>query len=263
MDISIVIPVAVIGGIGVLSGAVLSLVAKFMSMPVDERVSGVRALLPGANCGACGFAGCDEYAEKLVNGGAKTNLCPPGGADAAKKISELLGADFEGIVEKMAIIRCSGTCGNSGYVMDYQGPATCEACNHLYQGRRSCSHACLGFGDCVNVCQYGAIYLENGIAYVDSELCTACGMCVEACPNLLITVVPKSARTFVGCHSTDKGAFVRKICSAGCIGCRLCEKKCGYGAITITDNLASVDPEKCTNCGDCREVCPTKVVRQI
>ena len=263
MGMSIVMPIVVMGGIGVISGAVLSLAAKFMSVPVDERVEQVRGMLPGANCGACGFAGCDEYAENLVFQGAKTNLCTPGGAEVAQNISGFLGADFDGIEEKMAVVHCSGTCENTGYAMDYEGPRSCEANNYLFQGRRSCSHACLGYGDCVKVCQYDAIYLENGIAYVDPENCTACGMCVQACPNNLITVVAKKARTFVGCHSSDKGAFVRKICSAGCIGCKLCEKKCEYGAIVVTDNLASIDPSKCTNCGECVGACPTKVIKQV
>ena len=262
MDISILMPVAVVGGIGMLSGVVLSLAAKFMSVSADERVGIVRGILPGANCGACGFAGCDEYAEKLLDNSAKTNLCTPGGIVVAKAVSEFLGTDFEGIVEKMAVVRCSGGRSHTGYVMDYQGPATCEACNYLYQGRRSCSHACLGFGDCLSVCQYGAIYLEDGIACIDASLCTACGMCAEACPNHLIVVLPKTARIFVGCHSNDKGAFVRKICTAGCIGCSLCEKKCEYGAISIIDNLASIDPEKCSSCGKCIDICPTGVIRR-
>lgn len=259
---AILIPVIIVAGIGILAGVILTVAAKFMSVPVDERVSDVREVLPGANCGACGFAGCDEYAEKLVNDGVKTNLCTPGGSDVAHRISNLLGGEFEEVVPMRAVVKCSGTKGNTEYIMDYQGPKTCEGCNYFYQGRGTCSHACLGFGDCVLVCQYGAMYVENGIAVVDKELCTGCGMCVSRCPNNLIEVIPAANEVFVACSSTDHGAFTRKICKAGCIGCKRCEKACEYGAIIITDNLAHIDPVKCVNCGKCVPVCPTKVIHR-
>lgn len=258
---AIFISVAVVAGIGVAAGVLLTLAAKFMAVPVDERVTNVREVLPGANCGACGFAGCDEYAEKLVNEGVKTNLCTPGGSSVAMKISEILGGDFEEVAAKTAIVKCSGRYGSTSYIMDYQGPMTCEGNNFFYQGRGSCSHACLGFGDCVLACQYGAMSIVDGVAVVDKDLCTACGMCVSKCPNHLIEVVPAGSEVFVGCSSTDKGTFTRKICSAGCIGCKICEKACEYGAIAIENNLARIDPAKCTNCGKCVEKCPTKVIR--
>lgn len=258
---AIVTSVLIVVVIGIISGVILTFAAKFMAVPVDERVTQVRDALPGANCGACGFAGCDEYAQKLVHEGVKTNLCTPGGSSVSKQISEILGGEFEEVAAKRAIVRCSGTCGSTDYVMDYQGPQTCEGCNYFYQGRGSCSHACLGFGDCVVTCQYGAISIRDGVAVVDRELCTGCTMCVKSCPNFLIEVIPASSEVFVGCHSTDTGAFTRKVCKAGCIGCKRCEKTCEYGAITITNNLASIDPAKCTNCGACVGVCPTKVIK--
>jgi len=261
MMLDILSPVGVVAAIGLLSGVLLTIAAKYMAVPVDDRVTNVREVLPGANCGACGFAGCDEYAEKLVHDGVKTNLCTPGGGAVALAISKQLGVEAEEVVPKSAIVKCSGTCKDTTYIMDYQGPQTCEACNYFYQGRGSCSHACLGFGDCVQVCQYDAIHIENGIAVVDKENCTGCSMCAKACPNFLINIVPSSSEIFVGCSSKDKGAFTRKVCSAGCIGCKKCEKTCAYGAITITDNLAAIDPEKCVNCGDCVGVCPTNVIK--
>lgn len=259
---AIFMPVAVVAIIGVAAGVLLTVAAKFMSVPVDERVTNVRGVLPGANCGACGFAGCDEYAEKLVNEGVKSNLCTPGGSEVAKQISELLGGGFEEVLAKSAIVKCSGRYGSTEYIMDYQGPQTCEANNYLYQGRGSCSHACLGFGDCVVVCQYNALSIVDGVAVVDKDLCTGCGMCVNKCPNHLIEVISSSSEVYVGCSSTDSGAFTRKICKAGCIGCKRCEKACEYGAITTVNNLARIDPEKCTNCGKCVDVCPTKVIRR-
>lgn len=259
---AIIMPVLIVSVIGVSAGVLLTVAAKFMSVPVDERVTNIREVLPGANCGACGFAGCDEYAEKLVNEGVKANLCTPGGNSVAKQISELLGGGFEEVAAKTAIVKCSGKFGCTNYIMDYQGPGTCEGNNYFYQGRGSCSHACLGFGDCVDVCQYGAISIVDGIAAVDKDLCTACGMCASRCPNHLIEMVPASNEVYVGCSSTDSGAFTRKICTAGCIGCKRCEKACEHGAITITNNLAAIDPVKCTNCGKCIPVCPTKVIHR-
>lgn len=258
----IVFPVVVVAVIGVVSGVILTVAAKFMSIPVDERVANVREVLPGANCGACGFAGCDEYAEKLVREGVPANLCTPGGAEVAGKIGGLLGVAAEAVVAKRAIVKCAGTTETTNYIMDYQGPRTCEACNFMYQGRRSCSHGCLGYGDCAIVCQYDAIRIVDGVAVVDKDACTGCGMCAKRCPNSLIEIVPADSQIHVACSSTDKGAFVRKICQAGCIGCKRCEKVCEYGAITITDNLARIDPEKCVNCGKCAGVCPTGVIRE-
>lgn len=258
----ILLPVIIVAVVGVVAGVILTVAAKFMSVPVDERVTKVREVLPGANCGACGCAGCDEYAEKLVHEGLPTNLCTPGGAEVSAAISAALGKEVMEVVAKRAIVKCAGTTRTTRYVMDYQGPQTCEACNFLYQGRRSCSHGCLGYGDCVVVCQYNAIHVKDGVAVVDKDLCTGCGMCVSKCPNHLIEVVNASSETYVACSSHDKGAFTRKVCQAGCIGCMRCQKTCEADAIKVDKNLASVDPEKCTNCGKCIEVCPTKVIRQ-
>lgn len=257
----IMFPVLIVSVIGIISGIILTVAAKFMSVPVDERVTNIREVLPGANCGACGFAGCDEYASELVHSGVATNLCTPGGAAVSAQISELLGVDAQEVVAKRAVVRCVGTTKATRSVMDYQGPRTCAANNSFYQGGKSCSHGCLGYGDCVRVCQYDAIAIVDGVAVVDKDLCTACGMCVKLCPNHLIEIVPASSEIQVACSSHDKGGVVRKACSAGCIGCKKCEKTCEFDAIHVSDNLASIDPAKCTNCGKCVEVCPTKVIR--
>lgn len=259
---SYVLPILVISISGLLAAIILVIASKFMAVKVDETFEAVRECLPGVNCGACGYAGCDEYAHKVAAGGVKTNLCVPGGDETSKKISQVLGVEFEDVVEQAAFVRCSGDCGATDYIMDYRGRQTCAACNNFYQGRGSCSHACLGFGDCVRVCQYDAIHIENGVAVVDREKCTGCGMCARECPNDLIAVADATKVYYVGCSSTDKGAFTRKVCSNGCIGCKKCERTCQHGAIKVENNLASIDTTLCVNCGECFGVCPTGAIKK-
>lgn len=259
---SYVLPVIIVAAVGALAGLILSFAAKFFAVKVDERAAELRAALPGVNCGACGYAGCDEYAAKLNAEEAPTNLCTPGADAVAHRVSEILGVSFADVEEKHALVRCSGTLDTSVYVMDYQGAKTCEACNSYYQGRRSCSHGCLGFGDCAAVCQYDAIHIVDGLARIDYNKCTGCGMCAKKCPNLLIVLVKKTSEVYVGCKSNDKGAYTRKICKNGCIGCMKCQKTCRFGAIEVIDNLARVNPDTCTNCKECVAVCPVHVIHR-
>ncbi len=256
-----ILPILVISITGLVAAVVLVVASKVMAVKVDEKFETVRACLPGVNCGACGFAGCDEYAHKVAEGAAKTNMCVPGGDKTSREISEALGVEFEDVVEQAAFVRCSGDCNSTDYIMDYQGKQTCEACNTFYQGRKACSHACLGFGDCVVACKYDAIHIVDGVAVVDREKCTGCGMCAKQCPNHLIMVADATKAFYVGCSSTDKGAFTRKICQNGCIGCKKCERTCQHGAITVNDNLASINTALCVNCGECKEACPTGAIR--
>lgn len=254
-------PVIIVTLIGVISGVVLSVADKYMSVPTDERVDDIVEILPGVNCGACGFAGCEEYASKLVWEGVATNLCTPGGDDTSAEISEILGLPVLDVVEKVAMVRCSGSSEYSAHIMDYGGKPTCKDNNLYFEGRHQCSYACLGFGDCLDVCEYGAITIIDNIAVIDRELCTGCAMCVEACPNDLIVLKETTSEIFVGCNSTNRGAFVRRVCEIGCIGCNMCERACQHDAIIKRDNLAIIDQAKCTNCGDCVTACPTKVIK--
>lgn len=259
---TIILPIVIVSIIGLLAGLILSVASKLFAVPVDERALALRAALPGVNCGACGYVGCDEYAAKLNSGEAATNLCVPGGDGISRALSDILGVSFADVEEKHAQVRCSGTLDTSVYIMDYQGAKSCAACNSFYQGRRSCSHGCLGYGDCASVCQYDAIHIINGLAVIDHKKCTGCGMCAKLCPNLLIQLVRKASKVYVGCKSDDKGAYTRKICKNGCIGCMKCQKTCQYGAIEVKENLARVNPDKCTNCGECIEVCPVHVIHR-
>ena len=196
-----------VSAIGLICGVILVIAAKVMAVPVDETAQKIRECLPGANCGACGFAGCDDYAQQLATvAGVKTNLCTPGGDSVARKISEIKGVAFEDVVEMKAYMRCNGDFDSSEYIMDYKGPKTCKACNAFYQGRRSCTHGCLGYGDCANVCKFDAITIENGLAVIDREKCTGCGACTKICPNFIIGLAKDTALVHVACSSHDKGA---------------------------------------------------------
>lgn len=253
--------IIIVTAVGLLCATLLVVASRFLAVPVDTRAEDIREFLPGANCGACGYVGCDDYAKAVANGSAKANLCIPGGASVSGKISEYLGVAAEGADAKKAIVRCSGTCDKCGEAEEYHGPASCAACAALHRGKKACGYGCLGYGDCVAACKFGALSVENGVARVDESLCTGCGACAKACPHLLIEMVPADSRVRVECSSHDKGAVVRKVCSAGCIGCMMCTKVCPTGAITVDNFLASIDPAKCTNCGACVEKCPAKVIK--
>ncbi len=247
--------------IGVICAVVLSVASKVMAVKVDERVVNVRECLPGANCGGCGFAGCDGYAAAVVEDETMPlTLCAPGGAAAAQAMGAVLGRDAGEMVAKVAAVRCKGDCNVTGDKMDYRGIETCAAAKLLFGGAGKCTYGCMGLGDCVRACPSEAICIENGIAHVDSRVCTGCGACAKVCPNSVISVKPAAIDVVVSCSNKDKGAAVRQKCTAGCIGCGMCMKKCPSGAITLKDNLASIDYDKCTGCGTCKSVCPVKCI---
>ncbi len=238
----------------------LAAASKLMAVKVDEHVVDLRAALPGANCGACGYPGCDGYAAALAEeSNVKTNLCIPGGDTVSKQLSAILGVAFENVAEKISVIHCGGDCDATHDRIDYQGIKTCAAAK-LFGGKGLCAYGCIGYGDCAVVCQYGAICIENGIARVDTRKCTGCMMCVAACPNKIITVERDTIKTAILCSSLDKGAITRKKCTSGCIACKKCEKECPVQAIVVENNLAKIDYEKCTDCGRCAEVCPVRCI---
>ena len=254
----VIIAVVVLAIIALICGVMLTVASKFMAVEQDELTPQVRECLPGANCGACGFAGCDGYAAALVaDPDLPVNLCVPGGASAAEQIGAVLGRDVGEVVKMVAEVRCSGTCAVTRPKMDYEGIESCAAAKLLFGGSGTCIYGCAGLGDCAKVCPEQAIYLVGGVARVDTSACVGCGLCAKTCPNHVIEMRPAAAHVVVACSSHQKGADTRKACSAGCIGCKLCERNCAAGAITVKDNLASVDYEKCTGRGKCLEVCPS------
>lgn len=257
---TILVPVSIVTGTGLIAGLLLSIASKFFAVKVDETVANLREVLPGANCGACGCAGCDEYASKMAAGEAPPNLCPVGGAPVAAKLGEILGVSVGDIEPKRAVVKCRGHLQTSEYIMDYDGPKTCKAAKLYYNGRTSCNFACLGYGDCTNVCEYDAIHIVDHIAKVDEDKCIGCSACARVCPNSILELLPRSQKTYVACMNKDKGVDTRKVCSNGCIGCKRCERVCEFGAITVENNCAHIDPEKCTNCGKCAEGCPVHCI---
>lgn len=248
---------------------ILYLVAQKFKVFEDPRNGQVEAVLPGANCGGCGYPGCGGFAAACVKADSLDGmLCPVGGAPVMAKIAAILGMEAGEVTPKVAVVRCNGNCANRKKTNHYDGASSCAIEAALYSGETGCSYGCLGNGDCENACSFGAIRInpETRLPEVDEELCTACGACVKACPKGIIELRnkgPKSRRMFVSCVNKDKGAVARKACSAACIGCGKCAKECPFDAITITNNLAYIDFQKCRLCRKCEAVCPTGAIHSV
>lgn len=262
----IVAPVLILGCLGFIFGAILSFASKKFHVEVDPRVEKVIDLLPGANCGGCGYPGCAGFAEGLVFKGEAPTGCPVSSPETRKLISEVLGlnkgdeGDKKPVV-KAALIRCQGLDREEFKKFEYTGIQNCQAAVLLQDGPWLCPHRCVGLGSCVEACPFDAIHIgENHLPVVDEDKCVACGKCVMACPKQLIELVDKERTVHVLCHSHDKGAETRKVCAVGCIGCGLCAKVCAYDAIIIEDNLARIDYEKCQECGACVAKCPQNAI---
>lgn len=256
---SFLTPVLIVGGIGLLAGVILAVASIVMAVPKDEKAEALEEILPGANCGACGFSGCSGYAKAMAEGTAQPGLCSPGGAAVAGQCAALLGSGNVETVSKTAVVRCLGSDDNTGSRMIYQGLASCGAVQ-LLGGQTDCRFGCLGLGDCVAACDFGAIRVCNGVAQADPEKCVGCGKCAAACPRKLIDLVPKRSRATVQCMNCDKAKDTMQACKAGCIGCGKCQRLCPAGAVTVTNGCAAVDPEKCTGCGACADACPRHII---
>lgn len=262
---SVILTVIILAILGIVAGVLLSVISIIMAVKKDETAEKIEEVLPGANCGSCGFSGCSGYAAALAKGEtAQTNLCSPGGADAAKKISEILGVGGSEFVRKTAVVKCRGSWDKTQMIMEYRGLDNCFASNQLYQGLGACSFGCIGFGDCKAVCEYDAISVSNGVAKIDSTKCVACGKCVKTCPKNIIELIPAAEEDrAVLCVNRDKGALTRKICDAGCLGCMKCQKACEYDAIKIENFVARIDYEKCVGCGKCEKECPVGCIAEF
>ncbi len=258
---TIILSIVLLGVLGIAIGLLLGVAGKFFAVEVDERVDQVRECLPGNNCGGCGYPGCDGLAEAIVAGNAEVNGCPVGGAPVAERIGAILGVEAAAGEKMVAHVRCVGTCEQASVKYNYVGTMDCrQAVMVPGRGDKACSYGCLGLGSCVAVCQFGALSIQDGVAVVDEEKCVACGQCVDICPNGLISLQPYQMKYQVQCSSKDKGKDVMSVCKAGCIGCGLCAKECHFDAITLENNLATINPEKCKGCGLCAKKCPKKVI---
>ena len=256
----ILITTLVIAVIGIAVGAALVFTGRKFHVETDEREAAVRECLPGNNCGACGFAGCDAMAAAIAAGDAPANGCPVGGAPVAQKIGEIMGVSVEAGERKVAFVRCKGSCDVTHNQGNYVGIQDCRSAVLSGLNVTECGYGCLGFGSCAAACPQNAIRVENGVAIVNRKKCVGCGLCAKACPRGLIELIPESKRVAVQCSNKDKGPLVKKVCSAGCIGCMLCTKQCESAAITVENNLAHVNYELCVQCGKCVEKCPAKVI---
>jgi electron transport complex protein RnfB len=257
--------IIILGALGLVFGVLLAIAGKVFAVEKDPKEEAVRAACAGANCGACGYPGCDGYTAAVVRGEAPVNACVPGGAAAAEKIGEVMGVSAAAGEASVAFVRCSGTCGHTKEKFKYEGLSSCLAATRLGggSGANVCAAGCMGYGDCAAACPFGAMSVVDGVAHVDREKCVGCMKCAEACPKHLIAKVPATSTDVVGCSSTDKGALVNKYCDFGCIGCMKCKKECPADAITVENNLAVIDQSKCVNCGHCSDICPRHCIHDI
>ena len=257
----LVYSLAVLGGMGLGAGILLAYASKKFAVKEDEKVGKIESILPGVNCGACGYAGCHAYAEAVASGKAEVNLCKPGGEKVMKEICSIMGKEGVSAEPKVAQRYCNGGRKESKSKFDYEGIETCKAASIINNGFKQCTYSCLGLGDCERSCPVNAITIdENSLPQIDKEKCIGCEKCVIECPRNILHMVPKKSRVHVRCSSKDPGKVVTKVCTIGCIACKLCEKACPFDAIHVIDNLAIIDYDKCKNCTKCAQVCPRKII---
>jgi len=258
---SVLTAVIVVSGIGLIGAIILVVASKLLDVKEDDRVTAIKAVLPGANCGSCGFAGCAAYAKAVVDGAA-VNLCVAGGAATSQKVADIMGTEAGETMQQKAFVACRGEKGCRTQSYDYTGVKSCVALNNMYNGNTSCPFGCLGLGDCMKACKFGAISVVNGVAHVDREKCTGCGACKNVCPKRIIYLYPynNAPRPIVMCASHERGPVTRKECAHGCIGCGKCMLNCKQKAITLHHFVARIDYSKCTGCGDCVDVCPNSCI---
>jgi len=254
--------VASLAGIGLIIGLVLAYAAKIFAVETDPRIEAISGVLPGANCGACGYAGCAALAAAVVAGQAPTNACVVGRAPVAEKVAAIMGGQADNAAGKqVAQVLCQGGKEVASTKYEYEGIKDCKAAMLVAGGPKSCEYACIGLGSCAEACPFGAISIDAaGLPVIDADICTGCGVCVKTCPKHVLELVPEDSLVQVRCHSNAKGAAVRSVCQKGCIGCGLCAKNCPVEAITVENNLARIDYAKCISCGACAAKCPTKAI---
>ena len=255
----------IITGLGAILGLGLAIADKFLTVPKDEKLEELENMMPGANCGGCGFAGCSAYAEAVYQGKVLPGLCAPGGVDLANKMAQVLGVEVQMAQKKVAYIFCSGNCENTTKDFDYKGLQDCNAAAMLFKGDNGCKSGCLHLGSCMNVCPAEAIFRkEDGTLAVNPELCQGCGLCTKVCPNGVIKLIPADAPYVVACNSHEKGSVVRNVCSVGCIGCKICEIKFPEAGFKVDQNLACANYDGSYNIeamSKAAEACPRHIIK--
>ncbi|HPJ21714.1 MAG TPA: RnfABCDGE type electron transport complex subunit B [Clostridia bacterium] len=260
MDLSLLIAVIVVGVLGLVFGLILAIASKLFAVKKDPTVELVINALPGANCGACGYSGCEAYAEAVAAGECDINLCTVGGEACRKELEAITGRTAGEGTRMVARVLCGGTLGNRKKEYDYSGLETCLDANLLYGGDNACTYGCLGMGDCQKACPFDAIAMIEGVAFILEDKCKSCEICVGVCPKNIIEMVPEDAAVTITCSNHDKGGVAMKGCKVACIACGKCVKECPVDAIAIDNFLAKIDYEKCINCGKCIQVCPTNAI---
>lgn len=257
----ILIPILTLGILGALFGLGLAIASKRFAVKTDRRLEMIAGLLPGANCGACGGAGCFGFAESLLSGKLSVSACRVAEQKTKEKIAEILGEKLETQVKKTAVLHCHGGSKRVKDKFIYSGTKDCVSANLVHKGPKACVYGCIGFGTCVSVCPFGAITMnEEDLPVIDENKCTVCGKCVAICPKKLFSLESINKTYAVRCKSLDFGKVVLDVCCAGCIACHKCEKACPVSAIKVVDNLAAIDYKVCSNRGECFKVCPTKAI---
>lgn len=261
--------VVVLAGLGLVLSLLLFFVAKKFKVEEDPRIDEIEKVMPGANCGGCGYAGCRAFADTAVKApNLDKHYCPVGGNEVMKKVAAILGYEVKEKAPQVAVVRCNGNCENRPRTNEYDGTASCKVKAALYSGDTGCPFGCLSCGDCVGACNFGALSMDpaTGLPVVDESKCTACGACTKACPKGIIELRnkgPRGMRVFVSCVNKDKGGVARKACTAACIGCGKCAKVCAQEAITVENNLAYIDFTKCKLCKKCVAECPTGAIHAV
>ncbi|MFO7828011.1 MAG: Fe-S cluster domain-containing protein [Bacteroidales bacterium] len=269
MSTTILFTIISLSAIGAAAALILYFVAQKFKVYEDPRIDQVEEALPAANCGGCGYPGCRGFAEALVKSDDISELyCPVGGNDTMAEVAKILGKEVEAKEPLVAVVRCSGSPEHRQTTNQYDGASSCVISSNLYAGETGCQYGCLGLGDCVDSCDFDAIYMdeETGLPIVVDDNCTACGACVKACPNDIIELRKKNKKDrkiFVSCVNQDKGGIARKACKVACIGCGKCVKVCPFDAITMENFLAYIDPNKCKLCRKCAPECPTGAILEI
>ncbi|UCD56725.1 MAG: RnfABCDGE type electron transport complex subunit B [Candidatus Hydrogenedentota bacterium] len=254
---AVFLAIMVVGGLGLVAGAVLAFASMKFAVEVDPRVEELEATLPGVNCGACGHPSCTAAAKAIAEGKVPINTCVAGGEAITQMVARAMGVEAGPVVPRIAKVQCRGDVGIAKLQYEYHGIDDCRAAYVLFNGAKACPHGCLALGSCAKACPFDAIeYKFHRVPYVRYDKCTGCGVCVDVCPRNLIDLYGATDEVFVMCKSHDKGARVRKVCEVGCVACGVCERSCPFDAITVQDGLAVVEHSKCVKCGICVMMCP-------